>query len=245
MKPVMFTWRGFTVHSYPAMQYVGLVAGVFAANAAAYSANIDPFRTFVATCILLFPALAGARLLYVASHWSVYRQNPSRIWDRSEGGAGQYGGLLLAVPLSVPLLHALELPFGYFWDVSMFTILVGMIFTRIGCLLNGCCAGRPTTSWLSMYLPDVRGVWERRIPTQLLEAALALILLAAAIALWPHLPFPGALFLLVSSCYAGGRLVLESTRASTRQGKRFTLHHAVSLLIIALSVAAVTIRGPE
>lgn len=241
----MFTWRGFTVHSYPAMQYVGLVAGVFAANAAAYSANIDPFRTFVATCILLFPALAGARLLFVASHWSVYRQNRSRIWNRNEGGAGQYGGLLLAVPLSVPLLHALDLPFGPFWDVSMFTILVGMIFTRVGCLLNGCCGGRATTSWFSMYLPDVRGVWERRIPTQLLEAAWAVILLAAAIAIWPHLPFPGALLLLVSSGYAGGRLVLESTRASMRHGERFTLHHAVSLLIIALSVAAITIRGPE
>ena len=242
MKPVLFSWRGITIHSYPAMQYVGLVLGVLASNQAAYAAGIDPFRTFVATFILLMPALGGARLLHVASHWSFYRQHPSRIWNVREGGAAQYGGILLAVPLSIPLLRGLELPFGHFWDVSMITIMVGMVFTRLGCLLNGCCAGRASHSRISLYLPDERGVWEQRIPTQLLEAAWALVLLTVAVVVWPRLPFPGALFILVSAGYAGGRLLMESTRVAAR---RFTLHHAISLLIIALSVAALTVGGPE
>jgi prolipoprotein diacylglyceryltransferase len=241
----MFQLRGMTIHSYPAMQYLGLVSGVVAGNAAAYAAALDAYRVFVATCILLFPALAGARLLYVASHWRFYRRNPSRIWNRSEGGAAQYGGFLLAVPLSVPLLRALNVPFAAFWDVSMITIMVGMIFTRIGCLLNGCCAGRPTESWFAISLPDHTGVWERRIPTQLLEAAWATILLVSAIAVWPTLPFDGALFLFVSAGYASGRLLLESTRNASRNGLRFTLHHAISLLIIAASLAALTLRGQQ
>jgi phosphatidylglycerol:prolipoprotein diacylglycerol transferase len=243
MHPVMFRWRGLTIHSYPAMQYVGLVAGVTAGNAAAHVAGLNTYRVFIATCILLFPALAGARLLYVASHWRFYRRNRSSIWNRSEGGAAQYGGFLVAVPLSAPLLGALQVPFAAFWDVSMVTIMVGMIFTRIGCFLNGCCAGRPTESWFAISLPDHTGVWERRIPTQLLEAGWSLILLAAALAVWPTLPFDGALFLVVSAGYATGRLLLESTRNSSRNALTFTLHHAISLLIIAVSVAALTLRG--
>ena len=245
MHPVMFRWRSLTIHSYPALQYLGLVAGVLAANFAAHAAGLDAFRVFVATCILLAPALAGARLLFVASHWRLYRLTPSRIWDRSEGGAAQYGGLLLAVPLSVPLLAFLQMPFAGFWDVSMVTIMVGMIFTRIGCLLNGCCSGRPSKSWISMSLPDHKGVWEQRIPTQLLEAGWAVILLASAIAIWSSLPFQGALFLFVSAGYACGRLLMESTRSTAQERRTLTLHHAISLLIILVSVAALTARGAK
>ncbi len=123
------------------MLYFGLVAGVVAGNAAAHAARIDAFRAFVATLVLIVPALIGARLFYATTHWRLYRQSPRRIWNRRDGGATMYGGLPIALLLSVPLLAALRLPFGAFWDVAAFTILVGMIFVRIGCLMNGCCAG--------------------------------------------------------------------------------------------------------
>jgi phosphatidylglycerol---prolipoprotein diacylglyceryl transferase len=245
MKPILFRWGSFTIWSYPAMLYIGLVAGVVAGNAAAHAAGLDAFRVFVATYILIVPALIGARLLDVASHWRIYRQSPRRIWNRSEGGAAQYGGLALALPLSVPLLAALQLPLGAFWDVAMLTVLVGMIFTRIGCLMNGCCAGRPSQTWISVYLPDHRGVWARRIPTQCLEAAWAVVLLVSAIGVWPRLPFPGALFLFVAAGYAAGRLALESMREQHPGAPRFTIHHAISALMIVLSLVALTAGWPK
>ena len=225
------------------MLYIGLVAGVVAGNYAAHIAGLDAFRVYVATILLLIPSLAGARILHVASHWNVYGKDRARIWDLKEGGMAQYGGILLAVPLSIPLLATLRLPFGQFWDVSSFTILVGMIFTRIGCLLNGCCAGRPSTMWGTIDLPNHLGVRAKRIPTQLLEAAWAAVLLAVSIMLWPRLAFGGALFLLVVAGYATGRLALESARDLPAESRGFTVHHVISLLIIVLSVAAITGRG--
>lgn len=242
MRRVLFYVRGIPIYSYPAMLYVGLVAGVVAGNIAAHVAGLDSLRVFIATILLIIPSLIGARLLFVASHWGFYRQNRSRIWDRSEGGMAQYGGLILGVPLSIPLLNALDLPFGAFWDIGSFTMLVGMIFTRIGCLLNGCCSGRPSKRWGSIYLPNYMGVWERRIPTQLLEAGLATLLLVASVRIWQHLPFAGGLFLFVISGYACGRLLLESARDLPPAGRRFTLHHAISVLLIVLSLAALTGR---
>jgi phosphatidylglycerol:prolipoprotein diacylglycerol transferase len=244
MRPVMFRWRGLTIWSYPAMLYVGLVAGVVAGNLAAHAAGLDALRVYVAKFLLIVPALAGARLLYVASNWSTFRRQPSRIWNRGEGGAAQYGGLLVTVPLSVPLLAALHLPIGAFWDVAAFTILVGMIFTRVGCLLNGCCAGRPVKRW-GVYLPNHLGVWARRVPTQCLEAAWAAVLLGGAVAAWGRVPFGGALFLIVAGGYATGRLFLESARERCQQTQRFTVHHAISLLIAVVSFAALTIRWPR
>jgi prolipoprotein diacylglyceryltransferase len=245
MRPVLFQWRGVKVRSYAAMLYLGLVTGVLAGNAAAHSAGIDAFRVVVATMVLLVPALVGARLFYVATHWQLYRGNPRRIWDRSEGGAAQYGGIAVALPLSAPLVHALHLSWGEFWDAAVFTILAGMILVRIGCLLNGCCAGRLSESWLGVSLPDVRGVWARRIPTQLLEAGWAAVLLVFAIPFRERLPFPGALFWIVAAGYGAGRLVLESTREAGPADRRFTVHHAISAALILLSLAVLASHWPK
>ena len=132
MRPVLFYWRGIPIHSYPAMLYVGLIAGVVVGNIAAHAMGLDAFRVYVATILLIVPAIVGARLLHVVAHWKFYWKNPRRIWDRAEGGYGMYGGLPLALLLAVPVLYALRLPFGAFWDVGILSILTGMIFARVG-----------------------------------------------------------------------------------------------------------------
>lgn len=227
------------------MLYLGLVAGVFAGNIAAHASGLDPFRTFVATIVLFVPALAGARLLYVAAHWDIYRADLPRIWNRNDGGQAMYGGLPSALLISVPLLAALRLPFGAFWDVGAITILTGMIFTRFGCLLNGCCAGRPSEKWFSVYLPNSRGVWEKRLPTQYLEAAWASVLLVAALLIWHALPFRGGLLLFVVAGYSSGRLVLETMREHFHDPRGLTIQHAISVCMIVSSLAILTARWPK
>jgi phosphatidylglycerol---prolipoprotein diacylglyceryl transferase len=244
MRRVLFVWRGIRIWSYPALLYLGLLAGVVAGNVAAHAARIDAFRTFVATLILIVLCLVGARLLYVALNWRVYRNDFARIWDRDEGGLAMLGALPLAIPMSVPLLAALGLPYGPFWDVAAFTILVGMVPTRVGCLLNGCCSGRPSDSWFAVNLPDDRGVWRRRIPMQCLEAALAVILLAVAATAWKLAPFPGAVFLGVMGGYALGRLCLESMREPSGPG-RITSGHVISGLMIVCSTLALAVLWPR
>lgn len=244
MRPVLFHWRGYRVWSYPAMLYVGCVFGIVGGNAAAHASGLDAFRVWMATFVLLGVALIGARLLFVVTHWSFFRNDLRRIWDRTEGGAAQYGGLLLAVPASWPLLSALSVPFGAFWDVGVLTILIGMIFTRMGCQLNGCCAGRPVKTF-GLILPNHRGVWQRRVPTQGLEGAFAAVLLFAGLSVWPRLPFPGALFLLMAGAYATGRMVLESARERPAGASAFTVQHGISLFIMIVSFTGLLVLWPS
>jgi len=212
MRPILWQWGRVRLHSYTFFLYLGLLFGTFAGHAAARSGGLDARRVVLATLLLLVPALVGARLLFVASHWPLYRRDPRRIWRRSEGGASLYGGLLLAVPISWPLLRMLGLPVAAFWDVASFTMLVGLAFTRVGCLLNGCCGGRPTASRFSVHLPDAHGVWARRVPVQLIELGLALVLLSAATVAWEREQLAGALFLQVMIVYALARLLLDPWR---------------------------------
>src|SRR5437899_4670584 len=112
MRRILFQWGRVTLYSYPTMLYLGIVFGIFGQHHAATVIQIDPTRALTATLILLAPALVGARLLFVIAHWPAYRREPRRIWRASEGGAAMYGGLLIAVPLSVPVLAILGLSFG-------------------------------------------------------------------------------------------------------------------------------------
>jgi phosphatidylglycerol:prolipoprotein diacylglycerol transferase len=232
MRRILFSWRGHNIYSYPAMLYAGLLAGVFVGAHVAQGAGLSADRFAVAIVILLIPALAGSRLYFVLTRWDIYRHDPWRIWRRTEGGMSMYGGFILAVPLSIPLLRSLGLPFGGFWDAAGLTILLGMAFTRIGCFLNGCCGGRPSDAWFALSLPDHHGIWQRRIPTQLMEMAFAIMLFGAALALRNVAPFPGATFCFVVAGYGVGRWYLESLREDETGGLDKTSMQATSILLV-------------
>jgi phosphatidylglycerol---prolipoprotein diacylglyceryl transferase len=240
MRKILFSWNGLNVYSYPTMLYLGMVAGVFAGAHAAQLSGMNPNRFAEASVLLTIPALVGSRLLFVVTHWDVYRSDLSRIWRRSEGGMAMYGGLIVTVPLSIPLLRTMHLPFAEFWDAATFTILLGMVFTRIGCLLNGCCSGRPTSAWFGVNLPDHRGIWRRRIPTQILEMAWAAAIFGAAILMQDRKPPAGAIFCLAVVAYSSGRFLLELLR--DRDISRDTVMlRTVSLLLVATALAGLAV----
>jgi phosphatidylglycerol:prolipoprotein diacylglycerol transferase len=237
MRRILFSWHGHNIYSYPAMLYVGLLAGVFVGAHVAQSSGMNADRFTVAVVILLIPALVGSRLYFMLTRWDVYRSDSARIWRRTEGGMAMYGGFILVVPLSIPLLWAMGLPFGGFWDAAVLTILLGMAFTRIGCFLNGCCSGRSSDGWFALLLPDHHGIWQRRIPTQLMEMAFALILFGLARAMRSYAPFSGAVFCFVVAAYGVGRSYLESLRDDETGGRDKIIFQATSILLVIAALA--------
>jgi prolipoprotein diacylglyceryl transferase len=232
MRKVLLSWHGYNIYSYPTMLYIGMVAGAFLGARIAQAAGLDADRFAIAIIILAVPSLVGSRLFFVLTAWETYRCEPRRIWRRSEGGMSMYGGLILAVPVSIPLLHVLDLPLAMFWDAATFTILLGMAFTRVGCLLNGCCGGRPTQIWFALTLPDQRGDWQPRYPTQLMEIAFAVLLLVGALLLRNRTPFQGALFCSAVAAYAGGRILLEGLREDASGGRDRAAMQTTSMVLI-------------
>jgi phosphatidylglycerol:prolipoprotein diacylglycerol transferase len=197
--------------AYKVMLYLGCVAGVYAGAAVAVERGLGASRFALVTIALLIPAFVGARALFVVQHLDAYRDARLRIAARTEGGAGLFGGLAVATAVSVPVLHVAALPFWTFWDAAAVTMLVGLLVTRFGCLMNGCCAGRPTASWLGIQLSNVTGHRARRYPTQLMEACLAAVVLIAALAVRNSVP-DGVLFIGVVAVYCAGRAALQPLR---------------------------------
>lgn len=228
----------FRLSSYSAMLYLGCAGGTLAGAAWASASGLAPRSFALVTILLLVPAFIGARLWFVAQHIETYRADPPRVWRPSEGGSSLYGGLVLAVLCSVPVLALAGLSFPRFWDAAAITMLVGLIATRVGCLLNGCCVGRATAGRLGVWLPDGHGTWLRRYPTPMMEAAWGAAILAACLALGPDPAHPGAVFAGVVAAYAAGRLVLEPTRESARPGRERNVNMGFSALLLVAAGAA-------
>ena len=151
------------------------------------------------------------------------------------------GGLVLAVMVSPPLLTALHLPLGAFWDVTTFVMLIWLILGRVGCLMHGCCSGRPSSGPFTLELPNQIGVWRCQFPTQLLEATWALILLFGAIGLSRHAPFPGALFLAAVAAYGTGRMALEPLRERQDRYRAMNIQQCIAAVLIAMALISLVV----
>ncbi len=95
----------------------------------------------------------------------------------SSTGATFYGGLIggaaffLIIYFTVGqrIFKGKEHLAGFFSvaDAAACSIAVAHAFGRIGCLMAGCCYGKPTNSWLGVYMPDLGC---KVVPLQLFEA---------------------------------------------------------------------------
>jgi phosphatidylglycerol:prolipoprotein diacylglycerol transferase len=212
MQPILFVWRGIVVHSYHVAIYACMLLAVFLTVHFAQAGHLDPERTAAAVLILLIPGFVVARLFYVARNWDHFRRDSARILRRSEGGLSLYGGLSGILAAVVPVLWALDLPLGPFMDALMLGLLGGLVIAKGGCLLNGCCFGRPTGHWCGAILPDDHGAWRRRFPSQPLEMAWAAVLLLLLLAWRNFSPPAGVVACAAIALHPVGRLFLQKLR---------------------------------
>ena len=95
---------------------------------------------------------------------------PLKFW---QGGLAFYGGLLLAAPAGLYYAWRKGLGILRIADLVSPGIAYGLIFGRIGCFLNGCCYGEPTTMPWGVIFPPARDYPHPHVPvhpTQLYEA---------------------------------------------------------------------------
>src|SRR5713226_7919828 len=147
-------------------------------------------------------------------------------------------GFIASAPVTaVIMLAALHISIGVFLDVTAPGLLVAMAVGRVGCFLAGCCGGPPTASRWGVWSSD-QHVGARRIPSQLLELALALSLgLGALAVVLGHGPAGGAIFVAGLAAYTlvrQGLLRLRAEARKTRLGGLLTAVLAALVLVAAI-----------
>ncbi|MHB8273201.1 MAG: prolipoprotein diacylglyceryl transferase family protein [Dermatophilaceae bacterium] len=176
------------------------------------------------TCLL---GLLGAKVYFLATH-------PRERRTLLTPGMSIQGFVLVAVATLLGGSLLLGLPPGPVLDSTAPGLLFGMMVGRFGCLLGGCCAGRPTSSRWGVWSSD-RRLGVRRIPVQLLESLLSGVVgvLALAAVLLVGTSAGGLAFVAGFAAYTAGRQLLFPLRGIPRT----TAHGPMVMLGSALFVA--------
>jgi phosphatidylglycerol:prolipoprotein diacylglycerol transferase len=89
-----------------------------------------------------------------------------KVW---RGGLAYYGGFIFAVAFAYYYVRKHKLGWWRTADLAAPGIMLGLVCGRLGCFLNGCCYGKPTTSFVGVVFPQHPGAAVH--PTQLYESA--------------------------------------------------------------------------
>jgi len=209
----------FHVGSWPIYWYGVLVAsafliGLWTASRRAVRDGIAPEKIMDVGPWLILGAIIGARTLYVVSYWKEkFAGEPwTEIFMVHHGGLVFYGGMIGATLALLIYVRVRKLPLWKFGDALAPSAALGYVIGRFGCLMNGCCYGRPTDLPWAIHFPDheTKGVGVH--PTQVYDSLLSLGLYLALAWLYRRKKFDGQVFAAYLMAYAILRSFVELFR---------------------------------
>ncbi len=252
MHPILFKFGPFTLRSYGVMVALGVLAAMFWTRLEFRRRKLpdDLLYDLVVASIAL--GVIGARLIYVALNWQSYRTNLvaiPMIW--ADGGLSFHGAIAGGILAGLWLSRRYKVSFWQIADAAAPGLALGHAIGRIGCFLNGCCYGLPTTMpWGVRFHNPTLGVDTLPShPTQLYEA-IGLLILFVLLALYsrtisrpsslaPRPIYEGAVFIWWAIFYSVLRFVVEFWRAgvTAQVVNGLTQAQWLSLVIFAVAFA--------
>jgi prolipoprotein diacylglyceryltransferase len=133
-------------------------------------------------------------------------------------------------------------------DYAMVGLGLCLAIGRFGCLMVGCCHGRPATHGIVYGARHVQHgfpselVGRRLVPLQPVEAAVVVVVTAASMAVVSAGGRPGAAATLWLACYGSARFGMEFWRGEPRRLRVAGLTHAQWTALGILAVVAATGR---
>jgi len=157
--------------------------------------------------------IVGAKSLYDIQH-AQFNLRALFSAERYLAG-GLWGGLLAYLCLSVPLALILSNRKRAALDLVALSIPIPWIFIKLGCLLNGCCYGRPSSLPWAITFPQGGAGAPAGIPlhpTQIYEIVVVLCILGVFKVLSKREQWQGTMLLWFLILYGLGRAATEFWR---------------------------------
>lgn len=253
MYPLLFELGPLSIYSYGVILGGSYFLALWYALQRARRAGLDGQRIVDLGIVGIVSAVVGAKLMLLVVDFDRYAADPSRLMALVKAGGVFYGGLLLSVPMCWWYIHRNGLPLWTTCDLFAPGIAMAQGVGRMGCLLAGCCYGRPTEApWgitFSSTLAAANSGTPLGIalhPTQIYESAAVLLILGVLVAgerRWRA--FPGRTFWTYLLLYGAARIVIEMFRGDPRGMVFDTLPTSqfVSALIVPASLVMLVRLG--
>jgi len=219
MFPVLFSIKGFTLHTYGVLVALGVLIGTWLFVKEGKDLGLDEKRLSDLVFWAVLSGVISSRAFFVLMHLEEYRGDPLKALKIWEGGLVLYGGLLPALILASALMKRWGVPVRKTLDTASFPLAIGFALGRFGCLSAGCCYGKPTTLPWGIVFQDERSLAPlgvRLHPTQLYEALFFVLLALFLKTKGKRIRTPGEKFFTLSLSYGGFRFFNEFLRGDPR-----------------------------
>lgn len=248
MFPTLLKLGNMHVYSYGVMLFISFILGIALVERRAKRFGVEPKKITDLALWILIAVVVGSRLFYVAFHWSEFENDLIGIiafWRGGLAGLMFYGGFLGGILAGIIFVWRNKLPVRPLLDAIMPAILLGEGFTRIGCFLNGCCFGKPTSCFTGVVFPmtsPAGATYPQQTihPTQLYSSAAGFLMFGVALLLERRKLKPGVLTGIMLVIYSLFRFGIDFVRhyenASNFWGNQIV---ALSLTVVGIVLIVV------
>ncbi|MDE2511858.1 MAG: prolipoprotein diacylglyceryl transferase [Elusimicrobia bacterium] len=253
MRPVLLAFGPFKLYGYGAMLVVAGLAAFWFLHRRLKKAGLNDEDDFwILINVILLSGFGGGRLLYLVEYTAWFSRDFFRTMVSPSSGFSVLGGFI-SVPIGVWLFcRWRKVPFLRLMDTICVMAPLGHSFSRIGCLLAGCCEGRPTDVPWAIVFRDPRSMVPLEWlgvplhPAQLYEAFGNALIAAAMyrLLLRTEKSRPGLVVAAYFACYGVERFFLEYYRGDTVPlGWGLTAGQGLGLGLIAASLSLLAWRS--
>lgn len=219
INPVIAQLGPLALRWYSLMIMTGIIVGTWVAAKLGERRGISADDMYAAAFWVVGAGILGARLAHVIDRFDFYRANPTKILAIYEGGLAIWGAVIAGGVAGWLFARRHHIPFWRFADSASHGAILGQAIGRIGCIVNGDVAGRPTSgAWGFVYinphalLPKVEYFNVPTHPYPLYEMGWDLALFGLLFLVARHVRLDGAVFLTYCVVYALARFVLTFVR---------------------------------
>jgi len=252
MHPILIDFGSFTLYSYGVLLAAAYLVGLQFALIRARSRALDPQRVMDLGIWIIVSALVGAKLLLLVTDFHQFTKSPRALIDLLRSAGVFYGGLVTAVVAAFVYIRRHKMPLWTTTDAFAPGIALGHAVGRLGCLMAGCCFGRPTSvPWAITFHSPTAAIetgtplGQPLHPTQLYEAGAEFLILG--VLLWLERrgrPFPGRTFWSYMLLYAVARFLIEFYRGDPRGAVGiFSTSQFVSIILAPLAIVMLVLLG--
>jgi phosphatidylglycerol:prolipoprotein diacylglycerol transferase len=238
MHPILFKIGPFELYTYGAFLAIAFLTAIYLASREAQRVGLKPEFAADMGIIVILSAIVGSRLFYILFYNLEYTlQHPRELLRLQQTGLVFYGGLIFAVAAGIVYCRRNLVSIPLAMDIAAPSIAIGQAIGRIGCLMAGCCYGRPalTVPW-AIQFPHLE---YPRHPTQVYESLATFAIFLVLFQFRKRKSRNGQVMWLYAVMYASARFVIEFFRGDNpHMLLGMTISQVISVLVLAAAAAA-------
>jgi phosphatidylglycerol:prolipoprotein diacylglycerol transferase len=243
INPTVFNLGFYELRWYGVMVVLAVISIIAISWREAKRVDIPEDHIFSLAVWAIISGVVFSRIIHIVDQWDYYMENPSQILNFE--GLGVYGAVIGIILAVVVYCLVRKLSIWQLGDIIAPGALVGMAIGRVGCVINGCCYGLPTTlPWAVIYVnPNSYAPLGVPIhPTQVYHILWNMAAFGLVWSLRRRLKPTGSLFLLYLALYATGDLIIRFFREGTPFLFGIQQAQLIGIIILVVTVPIFVIR---